>query len=96
MERNYTEDESKVEMLTFVSFASQRTFAQLKQTINSVRKLYRRPKLLIHDMGMTEEQRVELYKCTPMTIRKFKFDKYPAAVKNVANGRWKAIAIAVS
>lgn len=63
--------------------------------IAEYKKIVPRDKIIVYDIGLTEEQIKMLSNICNVEIEKFNFDEFPKYVKILTNYRWKPIVITV-
>ncbi|KAK5986560.1 hypothetical protein GCK32_017257, partial [Trichostrongylus colubriformis] len=64
--------------------------------IANIRKLWPHKKILVYNLGLSEQAVEELKRKCLVEVRDFRFPNYPSYVKNLKEYRWKPLIIAIT
>ncbi|EYB92487.1 hypothetical protein Y032_0193g1394 [Ancylostoma ceylanicum] len=79
----------------FVTAMSENHFDEGLTLIVYLRKVWPRQKIIVYDLGLSEQSVKDLKNKCLVELREFPFDKYPSNVRVLTQYRWKPILIAM-
>ena len=79
--------------LVVVTAISSNHYNEAQDMIASVQKFLPSTKLILYDLGLSEEQKGKLHQYCNVEVRPFVFEKYPPHTKNLKLYTWKIFII---
>ena len=89
----YDKDKIQVKHITFLTTASANHYAELLKAVQSVQKYFPGNKILLYDLGLTEEQIQQMKSSCDVHVKHFNYDLYPYHIRDLYNYAFKTVVL---